>query len=113
MGKPLTIIFAVDTVIDENASSPKCSSWVKDLNLTKSDLHALKSNGELTENIINASQKLLSLQHCQLKGFQETHLGTLLQFSTITEPGVQILHTGMLITQGLRMIFWVMYYDSF
>ena len=60
--------------------------------MTKSDLHALKSNGESTENIINASQKLLSLQHCRLKGFQETHLGSLLKFSTLTEPGVQILH---------------------
>ena len=43
--------------------------WIKELNLAASNLEDLLNGSELTDSIINASQRLLSEQHPHLVGF--------------------------------------------
>ena len=57
------------------------------------------SDRELTDNIINASQYLLSQQFPQMAGLLDTVLGRNLNFKHIDYDlsSVQILHTGILL----------------
>ena len=90
------LTFCIDViVVHKSAPSPKSDMWIRELQLSMSDLNILLNGGELTDSIINASQQLLSEQHPHLVGFQNTILGHLLNFTTTRHDGVQILHTGM------------------
>ena len=70
--------------------------WIKDFELYESDFKVLNSGNELTENIVNAVHKILSLQIPDIKGFQSTTHSHYLNFQTISDDvnSVQILHTG-------------------
>ena len=67
-----------------------------DTSLYQDDKTALLSQGELTENIINAVHTLLSLQFPRIAGMQDTLLGHHLDYKSISSEvhSVQILHTG-------------------
>ena len=73
--------------------------WVEALSLYENDREVLLSDRELTDNIINASQYLLSQQFPQMAGLQDTVLGRHLNFKQIgyDSSSVQILHTGILL----------------
>ena len=89
--------FIGDSVIevDENATTPehvRIKWWIKDLHLALSDRNALLSGKELTDAIINASQKLLHHQFPRVKGLQETTLSQGLSFVPTRKNAVQIFH---------------------
>ena len=75
---------------------PVCDWWIQALGLYQDDKTALLSQGELTENIINAVHTLLSLQFPHIAGLQDTLLGHHLDYVPISSDVncVQILHTG-------------------
>ena len=70
--------------------------WIKDLELYESDFKVLNSGSELTENIINAAQKILLQQFPHMGGFQSTTHLHYLNFQQVSDAvtSVQILHTG-------------------
>ena len=86
-------------VISDNDQDLDIDWWIQDLFLNQRDREILQTGKELTDNIINAAQTLLSEQYPTLKGFQNTCLGHYLDFKPILRciPSVQILHTGLYI----------------
>ena len=70
--------------------------WIKSLNLNEEDKTRSLGNEELTDNIVNAAQALLSAQFQHIGGFQNTLLGYNLNFKSVDRncSSVQILHTG-------------------
>ena len=55
---------------------PEPAWWVEALSLYENDRKVLLSEQELTDNIVNASQCLLSIQFPRIAGLQDTVLGT-------------------------------------
>ena len=82
--------------INEFDPDPVFDWWIQALGLYQDDKTALLSQGELTENIINAVHTLLSLQFPHIAGLQDTLLGHHLDYMPISSDVncVQILHTG-------------------
>lgn len=76
---------------------PEPAWWIESLSLYENDRKVLLSEQELTGNIINASQCLLSTQFPRIAGLQDTVLGRNLNFKPVGHDmsSVQILHTGM------------------
>ena len=70
--------------------------WIDSLELYKCDLQSLQPDMDLTENVINAAQKVLKSQF-NINGCQSTVLGHSLKFCAVSsdELCVQLLHTGM------------------
>ncbi len=54
----------------------------------------MSKTGWLTDNIINATQKLLQKQYPAMPGLQETLLGKTLTFDVMEDEFVQVLHSG-------------------
>lgn len=82
--------------MSDNDPDPDLHWWIKPLMLYEDDKEILLGDKELTDNIINASQCLLSVQFQHIAGFQHTILGCNLNFKSV-DPNVsslQILHTG-------------------
>ena len=70
--------------------------WMKDLFLQESDRKAIEKGLDLSDNVINASLRLLKLQFPHISGFQNTLLGVDLSFRPTNKlPSIQILHTGI------------------
>ena len=69
--------------------------WIQNLNLYDCDLQSLQPNKDVTENVINASQRLLKDQFA-ISAFQNTALAHSLKFSRAPTDTlcVQVLHTG-------------------
>ena len=67
------------------------------LGLYDTDKDILLLQSELTDNIINAAQILLSAQFPSIGGFQNTLLGTKFQFKPVSREisSIQIHHTGI------------------
>ena len=88
------------SIIEINDDSPDTVAkwWIKDLGLNESDRSVLQSGNELTENIVNAAQKILTNQFPKFHGFQSTSLIHHLNFKEIpsSTKSVQILHTGII-----------------
>ena len=82
-------VFVSDTDPD-----PIYEWWIKELQLVDVDRDALCSGSELTENIVNAAQDILSKQFSKVGGLQETACAHYLNFRS-DEHSVQILHTGI------------------
>lgn len=82
--------------ISDSDPDPVCDWWIQPLGLYWDDKTALLSQGELTDNIINAAHTLLSLQFPHIAGLQNTLLGHHLDFMPTSSDlySVQILHTG-------------------
>ena len=80
----------------DDDEDPQISWWIEELSLYESDELILQSGGELTGNIINAAQTLLSKQFPKFAGFQDTIFAHNLNFHAVSRniPSVQILHTG-------------------
>ena len=76
-------------------SDPDPTWWIKDLELYKCDEESLQPGMELTENVINAAQKVLK-QQFNIGGCQNTALPQSLKFVTESADKLcfQILHTG-------------------
>ena len=86
-----------DDEVDDSGYDPNTEWWIKDLGLHATDQTVLTSGQELTENIINAAQKLLAQQFGNVKGFQPMYRSHYLNFEEVstTTKSVQILHTGI------------------
>ena len=84
-------------VVSDNDPDLDIDWWIQDLFLNQRDREVLQTGEELSDNIINAAQTLLSEQYPNLKGFQNTCLGHHLDSKPISRciPSVQILHTGL------------------
>ena len=84
-------------VISDSDPDLDINWWIQDLFLNQRDRELLQTGKELTDNIVNAAQTLLSEQYPSLKGFQSTCLGQHLDFKPISQeiPSVQELHTGL------------------
>lgn len=89
---------------------PEPAWWVEALSLYENDRKVLLSEQELTGNIINASQCLLSVQFA---GLQDTVLGMNLNFKPVGHDtctsSVQILHTGTCISVYYTYMYLYMY----
>ena len=59
------------------------SWWIKDLNLYIADKNHLESGSEVSDNVINAADTLLSQQFPHIHGFQNTLLGYCLKFKVV------------------------------
>ena len=90
--------FIGDAVIEinENATTPE-RVRIKDLHLALSDRNALLSGKELTDAIINASQKLLHHQFPRVKGLQETTLSQGLSFVPTRKNAIQIFYVQVIV----------------
>ena len=84
-------------VVSDSGSDPLISWWIEALGLYETDKETLLSQSKLTDNIINAAQILLSAQFPSIGGFQNTLLGTKLQFKPVSREisSIQIHHTGI------------------
>ena len=83
-------------VVEISDSDPDpVNFWIQNLNLYECDLQSLQPNKDVTENVINASQKLLKEQF-GIYGFQNTALAHSLKFARAPTDKlcVQVLHTG-------------------
>ena len=69
--------------MSDSDSGPLIKWWIDDLGLYDTDKEILLSQSELTDNIINAAQILLSVQFSSIGGFQNTLLGSKLQFNPL------------------------------
>ena len=70
--------------------------WIKDLFLQELDRKAIEKGLDLSDNVINASLRLLKLQFPHISGFQNVLLGVDLSFRPMnTLPSIQILHAGI------------------
>ena len=68
--------------------------WIKDLFLHRKAIE--KGLDDLSDNVINASLRLLKLQFPHISGFQNVLLGVDLSFRPMnTLPSIQILHAGI------------------
>ena len=83
-------------LISETDEDPQINWWIEYLSLHDQDELILQSGEELTDNIINAAQMLLSKQFPKVAGFQDTIFAHNLNFRAVSRnvPSVQILHTG-------------------
>ena len=83
--------------MSDSDSGPLIKWWIEDLGLYDTDKEILLSQSELTDNIINAAQILLSVQFPSISGFQNTLLGSKLQFKHVSREisSIQIHHTGI------------------
>ena len=70
--------------VSDSGSDPLISWWIEALGLYETDKETLLSQSELTDNIINAAQILLSAQFPSIGGFQNTLLGMKLQFKPVS-----------------------------
>ena len=70
--------------------------WIQKLNLQEKDQHILSSNTKwLTDDIIDASQRVLASQFPENAGFQEVSIkGLCYNFAVKPSNFVQILHDG-------------------
>ena len=70
--------------------------WIERLRLYHEDRLYLAKGMDVTDNVINAAQKILRRQYAEITGFQDTILGPKLLFKEVpmTQKSVQILHTG-------------------
>lgn len=84
-------------VVSDSDSDPLINWWIEALGLHDTDREILLSQSELTDNIINAAQILLSTQFPSIGGFQNTLLGSKLQFKPVSREisSIQIHHTGI------------------
>ena len=57
--------------------------WIKELQLVEVDRDALCSGSELTENIVNAAQDILSKQFSKVGGLQDTACAHYLNFRSV------------------------------
>ena len=82
--------------VSDSDPDPNLQWWIKALTLYDDDREILLGDKELTDNIINAAQCLLSVQFQHIAGFQYTILGHNLKFRSVDPnvSSVQILHTG-------------------
>ena len=91
-------VFANDDIlsVSDNDPDPDLHWWIKALTLYEDDKEVLLGDKELTDGIINAVQRLLSVQFQHISGFQNTLLGYNLNFKSVDAnvSSVQILHTG-------------------
>ena len=83
-------------VVTDSHPDPCIAWWIKELNLSEADRETLIGNDELTDNIINAAQRIMKDQFLQFIGFQNTILGVNLRFKRVSRlsKSIQILHTG-------------------
>ena len=93
----IVLVTSEPIVVSDNDPDLDINWWIQDLFLNQRDREVLQTGKELTDNIINAAQTLLSEQYPNLKGFQSTCLGHHLDFKPISRGilSVQILHTGL------------------
>ena len=106
----MVIMFSV--VIDEcilvtdDHPDPCINWWIKDLNLYEVDKEILLGSEELNDNIINAAQKIMEKQFVHFVGFQNSILGTNLQFKQVSRHArsIQILHTGEHLTGSIVIV---------
>ena len=70
--------------VDDSSYDLNREWWIKDLELHAADHSVLKSGKELTENIINPAQRLLSQHFRDLNGFQPTYLSHYPNFEEIS-----------------------------
>ena len=96
----VVLVTSEPILVSDNDPDPDINWWIQDLFLNQRDREVLQTGKELTDNIINAAQTLLSEQHPSLKGFQSTCLGHHLDFKPISRdvPSIQVLHTGLYTT---------------
>ena len=59
--------------------------WVKDLNLYESNCDRLFCGLELTDNIVNAAQRILAKQFPEISGFQDTFNAHKLTFKSVPQ----------------------------
>ena len=72
---------------------PEPAWWVQALSLPENDRKVLLSEQELTDNIVNASQCLLSIQFPCIAGLQDTVLGRNLNFKPVGhDTGILHVH---------------------
>ena len=92
----IVLVTSEPIVVSDNDPDLDINWWIQDLFLNQRDREVLQTGKELTDNIINAAQTLLSEQYPNLKGIQSTCLGHHFDFKPISRgiPSVQILHTG-------------------
>ena len=83
--------------VSDSDTDPVVNWWIEDLCLYETDKEVLLSQRELTDNIINAAQALLSTQFPTIGGFQNTLSGNKLKFKPVPREisSIQIHHTGM------------------
>ena len=68
--------------------------WIANLNLDEMDKESLLSPiGWLNDNLINAAQKLLSIQFPNVRGLQDVALGNVMGFAMHDSEFIQILHS--------------------
>ena len=103
-------------VVEVSDSDPDpVNLWIQNLNLYDCDLQSLQPNKDVTENVINASQKLLKDQF-GICGFQNTALAHSLKFSRAPTDKlcVQVLHTGIVYTGvSLGQVRYCLYWGLF
>ena len=75
-------------MVSDNDPNPDINWWIQDLFLNRRDCEVLPTGKELTVNVINAAETLLSEQYPGLKDFQSTYLGHHLDKHFV-------LHTGL------------------
>ena len=86
--------------IDVESYKPKRSKiekrwWIPELGLVQSDRDILLSPTEwLSDNIVNASQKLLKKANPRVSGLQDVACGLTMNFVVEPDEFVQIIHTG-------------------
>ena len=82
--------------VSNNDPDPDLPWWIRALELYEDDKKILLGDKELSDSIINAAQRLLSVQFQHIGGFQHTVLGYNLNFKPVDPnfSSVQILHTG-------------------
>ena len=83
-------------LVTDDHPDPCIAWWVQELNLYEVDRETLIGNEELTDNIVNAAQRIMKDQFSQFIGFQNSILGINLKFKRVSrlEKSIQILHTG-------------------
>ena len=71
-------------LVSDSDPDPVYVWWIRGLNLYKADCEVLMEGKELTDNLVNAAQALLSTQFSSVGGFQDTILGHHLHFKAVS-----------------------------
>ena len=100
-------------IVSDSDGDPVVEWWIEELKLQETDRKLLLSGSELSDLLVNASQRLLQKQFPRVSGFQSTLLGQRpkdIKFKSFSKgvKSVQILNTGTLLCKVnvyIRVIF--------
>ena len=81
----IVLVTSEPVLVSDNDPDPDINWWIQDLFLNQRDREVLQAGKELTDNIINAAQTLLSEQYPNLKGFKVHVLAIILTSSQYHE----------------------------